>query len=225
MVFLVRGWSTESIEGKKKTDRRKTLKSEEKEKRRIRGKSNNNNIHLWFWIIFCSTYFGKKVAYIINFIYSFYALQDIWNKVMIHQIWKYKCTNYNIIEIYINRLSATTQIFIAIDYLIMMSEKYLYFRKRKKTFGKDIFYPPHRSNWIHVRWKYFLNYVFTRDIYRYGIIQNVSKLIIFLNLWVLNFTAVWTKKMKQWNLDYSFCLRSLLLVQNIFWFTFFEERW
>ena len=57
----------------------------------------------------------------------------------------HKYTNYNIIEIYINRLSATTQIFIVMDYLIMMSEKYLYFRKRKKTFGKDIFYSTHRS--------------------------------------------------------------------------------
>ena len=37
----------------------------------------------------------------------------------------HKYTNYNIIEIYIIRLSTTTQIFIAIDYLIMMSEKYL----------------------------------------------------------------------------------------------------
>ena len=40
-----------------------------------------------------------------------------------------KYANYNVIEIYINRLSSTTQIFIAMDYLIMMSEKYLYFRK------------------------------------------------------------------------------------------------
>ena len=30
-------------------------------------------------------------------------------------------TNYNIIEICINRLNTTTQIFIAMDYLIMMS--------------------------------------------------------------------------------------------------------
>ena len=44
-----------------------------------------------------------------------------------------KYTNCNIIEIYINRLSTTTEIFIALDYLIMMSEKYLYFRKRKKN--------------------------------------------------------------------------------------------
>ena len=38
---------------------------------------------------------------------------------------KYK--NYNIIEIYKNRLSTATQIFIAIDYLTMMSEEILLF--------------------------------------------------------------------------------------------------
>ena len=46
--FLGYGVECENIEEKKKTDRRKTLKSEEKEKRRIQGKWNNNNIHLWF---------------------------------------------------------------------------------------------------------------------------------------------------------------------------------
>ena len=45
----------------------------------------------------------------------------------------HKYTNYYIIEIHINRLITTTQIFIAMDYFIMISEKYLYFRKRKKT--------------------------------------------------------------------------------------------
>ena len=56
---------------------------------------------------------------------------------------------------YINRLSTTTQIFIAMDvrndvrYLIIMSEKYLYFRK-KANIRKDIFYSPHTSNWVHV---------------------------------------------------------------------------
>ena len=53
----------------------------------------------------------------------------------------HKYANYNIIEIYINRLSTTTQIFIAMDYLIMMSEKYLYFRKRKKHLARTFF--PH----------------------------------------------------------------------------------
>ena len=74
----------------------------------------------------------------------------------------------------------------AMDYFINISENYFYFRKRKKIFGKDIFYPPHRSNWIHVLWKYFSNYVFTKDMYKNlkenGIIQDVSKLIIFVNL-------------------------------------------
>ena len=41
------GCSAENIEEKKKTDRRKILKSKEKEKPRIREKRNNNNIHLW----------------------------------------------------------------------------------------------------------------------------------------------------------------------------------
>ena len=54
----------------------------------------------------------------------------------------HKYTNYNIIEIYINRLSTTTQIFIAMDYLIMMSEKYLYFRKRKKHLARTFFTHP-----------------------------------------------------------------------------------
>ena len=53
-----------------------------------------------------------------------------------------KYTNYNIIEIYINRLSTTTEIFIALDYLIMMSEKYLYFRKRKKHLARTFFTHP-----------------------------------------------------------------------------------
>ena len=61
----------------------------------------------------------------------------------------YKYTNYNMIKIYINRLSTTTQIFIAMDYSIMISEKYFHFRKKAKEFGKDILSPLRRSNWIH----------------------------------------------------------------------------
>ena len=48
MVFLVMGRIAENIEEQKKTDRRKTLKNQEKEKRRIRGKPNNKNTHIWF---------------------------------------------------------------------------------------------------------------------------------------------------------------------------------
>ena len=42
----------------------------------------------------------------------------------------YKYANSNLIEIYINRLSTTRQIFIDRKYLILMPEKYLHFRKR-----------------------------------------------------------------------------------------------
>ena len=38
MIFLVRGMGAENIEKTKKTDKRETLKNEEKEKRRIQGK-------------------------------------------------------------------------------------------------------------------------------------------------------------------------------------------
>ena len=81
---------------KKKTDRIKSLKSEEKE----------------------------QGVYTIKFYLQFLCVAGYLKhnsdtpKLSIH-----KYTNYNIIEIYINRLSTTTQIFIAMDYLIMMSEK------------------------------------------------------------------------------------------------------
>ena len=52
------------------------------------------------------------------------------NAIMIHQNSKYNIQNYNMIEIYINRLSTTAQIFIAMNYLILMSEKYFHFTKR-----------------------------------------------------------------------------------------------
>ena len=51
MVFLVMGRGAENIEKKNKTDRKKTLKNENKVKRRIQGKSNNNNEHLWFYLL------------------------------------------------------------------------------------------------------------------------------------------------------------------------------
>ena len=57
-------------------------------------------------------------------------------KVNIH-----KYTNY-MIKIYINRLSTTTQVFIATDYSIMMSEKYFHFRKRPKNLAKTFFFHP-----------------------------------------------------------------------------------
>ena len=46
----------------------------------------------------------------------------------------------------------------------------------------DIFYPPYRSNWIHVLWKYFLNYVFTKDMYK-----NLKEIEIIQDVKVDNF--------------------------------------
>ena len=65
---MVRGRGAENIEGKIKTDGRKTLINEDKEKRRIQGKLNNNNENLWFYL-FIKNYIllknivvkGKKV--------------------------------------------------------------------------------------------------------------------------------------------------------------------
>ena len=90
-----------------------------------------------------------------------------------------KYTNYNIIEIYINRLSTTTQIFIAMDYLIMMSEKYLYFRKRKKHLVRAFLAHPIRSNWIHENLK---EIWIIQDEVILSKLSNLSKLIIFLTL-------------------------------------------
>ena len=84
----------------------------------------------------------RKVAYTIMFYLQFLCVAGYLkhsndaSKLNIH---KYR--NYNIIEIYINRLSITTQIFIAMKYLIMISEKYIYFKK-EKAFGKDFFSHP-----------------------------------------------------------------------------------
>ena len=82
----------------------------------------------------------KKVAYTIKFCLQFSCVAGYLkhsNDTPELNIHKY--TNYNIIEIHINRLSTTTQILIAMDYLILMSEKYLYFRERQKHLARKFF--------------------------------------------------------------------------------------
>ena len=81
----------------------------------------------------------KKVFIPSNFIYSFYALQGIWNKNDLTNLNIHIYTNYNIIEIYINRLSTTTQIFIIVDNDV---REYWYFRKRKKHLARAFFTQP-----------------------------------------------------------------------------------
>ena len=78
------------------------------------------------------------------------------------------------IEIYIYRLRPTRQIFIIMDYLILMLEKYLLFRKRQNHLARK-FFPT-----ICVLRKYFSDYVYLKGMYEslkeIEIIQVVSKL-------------------------------------------------
>ena len=71
-------------------------------------------------------------------------------------------THYLRHEIYINVLATTTDIVIAMNYLILMLEKYLPFRKGQKDVERK-FFPPSSSNWIHALWNYFSNHVYLKD--------------------------------------------------------------
>ena len=93
--------------------------------------------------IFLENIIWKKVVYTIKFCLQFLCVAGYSkhsNDTPNLNVHKY--ANYNIIKIYINRLSTTTQIFIAMDYLITMSENYLYFRKRKKHLVRTFFTHP-----------------------------------------------------------------------------------
>ena len=115
MVFLVRERGAENTEKRKKTDRRKTLKKEEKEIWKIK---RNSNKHLWFYLLYKEVYFGWKSSLkksilihdilVITFMVAEYLKRSNDTKFNIHY---YK--NYNIIELHLNWLSTTTQIFIA----------------------------------------------------------------------------------------------------------------
>ena len=88
------------------------------------------------------------------------------------------------------------QIFIVMDYLIMMSEKYLYFRKRQKHVPRNYFLPVEVTWFMFLR-KYFLSYVYLKDMYKnlkeieisklHGVLAN--KKFEIMKLWVQLF--VW----------------------------------
>ena len=124
--------------GVQKTPKKRRKQTEEKHWKVTRKKSEEyeENQITTIYIFGFKLYFARKhhlkiVVYTIKFYLKFYALQDIWNSNGTPNLNIHKYTNYNIIEIYINRLGSTTQIFIAMNYSIIMSEKYLYFRKKK----------------------------------------------------------------------------------------------
>ena len=58
MVFLFGEGVLKTLKKKKRTDRRKTLKNEQKGKRRIQGKSNKNNI--CYYLLYKKIYFAQK---------------------------------------------------------------------------------------------------------------------------------------------------------------------
>ena len=143
MVFLVRGRRVENVWKRKKTHKKKSIEKWRERKQRIQEKSNNSNKHFWFNYVFFENIVYKNFLIPSHFIYSFCALQDIWNVVMILQSsygFALMFRSYDIWpEIYINRLGATTLIFITMSYLILMLKKYLHFRKKQKYVKKKFF--------------------------------------------------------------------------------------
>ena len=104
----------ENFEKKDKTDRRKTLNNENKVKNIYFAQKHSSNQEVR----------GYKEVYTITFYLQFLKLSGYLKlsndtpKLVIH-----KYNNYNVIEIFINRLNTKMQIFMAMDYLILMSEK------------------------------------------------------------------------------------------------------
>ena len=145
-------WFSWLGEGSQKTLGKRRKQTEEKHSKMKRKKNEGykesqittiNIFGFTFYIenhiLFKST-FWRKVVYAITFTYSSYVLQNIWNAVMIEQSLKYR--NCNVREIHMNRLNTATQILIAMDYLILLSEKYLHFRKRQKHVARKVFSHP-----------------------------------------------------------------------------------
>ena len=130
--WLVKGMQ-KILNKRRKHTEGKHWKNEEKEKRRIKGKSNNNNKHLWFYLL------SKKLCFAWKHSLKKSSLKRS-NDISKLNIQKY--TDYYIIEVYINRLSATMQIFITMDHLILMSEEYLLFKKRQNHVARNFFPTP-----------------------------------------------------------------------------------
>ena len=105
----------------KKTDSSKTLKMK-REKNKEYKESQITTINIFGFTFYMKNYIllkntvWKKLAYTITFYLQFLCVAGYFKhsndtpKLKIH-----KYTNYNIIEIFINRLSSTTQIFIVMD--------------------------------------------------------------------------------------------------------------
>ena len=138
------------LRGERRKHRRKKENRQKKiiEKWRERKRKNTRKVKEQQYISLVINYnlleniIWKKVVYTIKFYLQFlYVAGYLKHSNDAPYLNIHKCTNYKRTEIYINRLSTATQIFIAMDHFIMISEKYLYFRKGKKI-SKNIFTHP-----------------------------------------------------------------------------------
>ena len=87
-------WLWDSVQKISKKRRKQTEEKHWKVKRKKNVEYEESQIRtiyiFGFKLYFARKHNLKKELFIpSNFIYSFYALQDIWNAVMIHQIWIY----------------------------------------------------------------------------------------------------------------------------------------
>ena len=131
------GMSAENIEEKKEADRNKNEEYDE----------SLTTIYIFGFKLYFARKRSLKTSclyfYTIKFYLQFLCVKEYLkhsNDTPNFNIHKY--TNYNIIEIYRNRLSTTTQIFMAMDYSILLSKKYFHFRKRQKYLAKTFFSQP-----------------------------------------------------------------------------------
>ena len=130
---------------KTKTDRKKHSKMDKESDEYRKSKITRKNIFGFTFyakiLCYAQKQFEIKVVLPSYFICSFYALQGIWNAVMIssygfalvfrpHDLWP---------ERFMNGLGTTTQIFKTINYLIQTSEKSPHFRITKNHLARSFF--------------------------------------------------------------------------------------
>ena len=119
--LLVITWSAEDIEKRITQTKEKHWKVMRKRNGEYKESQITTINNLWFYLLYQKLYFArkhssKKVVYTITSYLQFFALQGIWNAVMIRQ------SSYGFVlvfrphdilpQIYINRLGTATQVFI-----------------------------------------------------------------------------------------------------------------
>ena len=148
MVFLVRERGSENIEkrGKETEEKHWKMKRKKNEEYKESQITTINVFGFTFYIkkyILLESIVWKKVVYVITFyLHILFVGWYLKPRNDTPKLNMHKYTNYNILETYMKRLSNTKQIFMAMDYLILMSEKYLHFIKKTKACGKETFSHP-----------------------------------------------------------------------------------